>query len=147
MLNGSLDQADLLTGFESIPDSEIVAALPKEATELLGAIPLPAVLKVIETYGGRRVRISRKGLRRHPLAKVLGHETLERLAVHVGSGCINVPKGAALMRMRRDHAIEELRRAGTTIGELASRYRLTEREIYNILARYGKRGLTTSVGA
>ena len=57
------------------------------------------------------------------------------IAEQFGGRAFYLPRGDSLRRAQRDHRIRADRRAGSTIDELGTRYRLSTRQIRCILER------------
>lgn len=107
--------------------------LPPILREIVGHIGLPATLVLVQHYGGTQLYVPVKFDPDHPLVKLLGHPAAAKLvAVYGGREHFDIPKGEIAVKAARDARIR-VERPGCTHAQLALRYRLTERQIRNIL--------------
>lgn len=107
--------------------------LPGSMVELVDVIGLPAVLKLMDAFGGTELWVPKRLAHDHPLVEALGAEAAQCLVEHAPCENIRVPRGAGIIREVRNRAIRRERRAGALISELALRYQLTERQVLTIL--------------
>lgn len=93
-----------------------------------------ALEMLIRTCGGLSIAIPKRLPMRGPLGE-LPQPVQAALAAYAGGDTIYVPKyleGAA--RAARDAEIRELHHAGWRVRDIARRYRLSERWVYEILS-------------
>lgn len=111
-----------------------LSLLPQSLREIVEAAGLPAGVALVEAAGGTRVYVPERITAEHRLAQWLGSAAAERLVARFGGETLEVPRCLAAIRAARDQRIRRERSEGAAIAELALQYRLTERQIYNILA-------------
>lgn len=119
--------------------------LPASVRELIAAIGLQPTLALVQTYGGRTLRVP-TGARaekqvRERLIGLLGSGPALTLIRHYGGERITVARCAALLRDERDTAIIAAYTAGRSVPALAGEHLLTERQIRTILKRTPGSGL------
>lgn len=107
--------------------------LPQQLKDLIDVIGLEAVQKLVEVYGGVRLKFPLSLKPDHPLAKLLGWQTARTLCDHYGASFMDVPKAQSAITEYRNNLIREAHARGATVRELAYRYRLTQRRIWYIL--------------
>lgn len=104
-------------------------------TEISEIVGVYATLQLAERLGGTIVQIP-KGQVPKELEEILGKEAATKLCQHFGTGRLNVPKAEFYYRQVRDQKIGLDFYAGETVKTLALRWKLSERRINTILARY-----------
>ncbi len=116
-------------------DARYLPALLQEFVEVIG---LPATLKLVEHFGGIRIRppvAIGELTAEHALVRALGLPAARALSLYTPGAEITVPRCLAAIRRVRD---AEMRRAhnedGVTAARLARAHALTERQVYAILA-------------
>lgn len=103
-------------------------ALRDELEALIG----PEALRALsEARGGRRVYVPQKVRASHWLAARIGRAAADALAWRYGGCRIEIPSHR---RSERDGAIRRDRAAGCSVAEIASKWGLSERQVYNILS-------------
>lgn len=107
--------------------------LPESMAELVDIIGLPSVLKLMEAFGGTEFWVPEKLQHLHPLVAAIGPEAAQTLCEYMARERIKVPRGAAIRREVRNHAIRRERHEGAKLAELALRYGMTDRQVLNIL--------------
>ncbi len=108
--------------------------LPQSLTEVVDAVGLAAALALVERAGGTRVYVPVQFDAGHFLAAWLGETDAARLVENFGGELLIVPRCLAAMRNVRDRQIRAKRKEGTRVSDLALQYRLTDRQVYTILA-------------
>lgn len=111
------------------------AALSPRLAELSQIIGLPAALSLVAERGGTRIYVPSSATSEHWLASVIGLNGLERLVAAYACDYLDIDRATTVERAARNHRIVTERRAGATVGALALKYKLTARQIANILAR------------
>lgn len=109
---------------------------PVNLLEIIEIIGEAAALKLVERFGGTTPRLPAiKNINAdHPLAQCIGIETLTILAKETGGGrWLYVAKCARGLREARNRDIVALYTDGVKVEELARRYHLSDRQIWNIL--------------
>ena len=108
--------------------------LPGILQEFAVLIGLAGTLRIVETYGGVRLYVPKTVDGDHDLVKLIGIEAARKLAAEYGGELhMDIPRAVAATRAARDACIHADRAAGMTHRELALKYKLTERQIRNIL--------------
>lgn len=102
-----------------------------ELAELIG---WEATAAIVRHVGGQSRNIPRHVLPEHWLVQFIGLEKAERLCERYGGEILYFPKNDGGVRQLRDAEIRSSRAAGATINALATEFRLTDRQIYSILA-------------
>jgi hypothetical protein len=106
----------------------------REITEYCGA---ETALLLLEHAGGRYVSVPYPEHLHalHQLVEWLGVERAGVFCRQYAGELIQVPKAAAAIRAIRDQKIRDDRRAGASLGSLARRYGLTQRQITTIVGQ------------
>ena len=101
-----------------------------DLVELLGK---SAALTLAARFGGRTIHVPRRVNRQHRLTLLLGDEAAAALVKRHGGARLYVPRRVATAS-RNEH-IRQFHRggAGESVRSLASRYRLSERQVWKIL--------------
>lgn len=99
--------------------------------ELEGLIGTEGLRELSAARGGRRLYVPMSVRPGHWLAERLGPEAAERLAFQYGGCRISIP---ALSRSQRNDDIRRWRSLGYGAAEIAERFSLSERQVYNILS-------------
>lgn len=112
-----------------------VATAPINLLEIIEIIGEAAALKLVERFGGTTPRLPalRNVNADHPLALCIGIEALTELAKAGGGRWMYVAKCARGLREARNREIVQLYSDGVPVVELALRYHLSDRQIWNIL--------------
>lgn len=103
--------------------------------EIVRVIGLPAALRLVQAFSGTRIylphptRVKPHG----PVARALGVEAAVQLSSWWPQCEIEIPKSDRLLRRARDRAIRAEPKA-MLVRDLAKKYDLTERQVYNIRA-------------
>ncbi|MAZ33403.1 MAG: hypothetical protein CMO06_09690 [Thalassospira sp.] len=108
--------------------------LPQTAAEISEIVGIDAALRLVDAWGGVRIYVPRQIPDDHLLISTLGREEAELLAEHYGGETILIPRCLAALRAVRNARICRERSEGHGIAVLALRYRLTERQVYAVLA-------------
>lgn len=109
---------------------------PVNLLEIIDIIGEAAALKLVERFGGTTPRLpALKNITAdHPLAQCIGIESLTKLITETGGGrWLYVAKCARGLRDARNREIVKLYSDGVPVVELALRYHLSDRQIWNIL--------------
>jgi Mor family transcriptional regulator len=110
--------------------------LPPVLADLSEIIGLGAALRLAEAFGGTEIYVPRDPPADHPVTQAIGLEAAQRLAQYLGTltsgGRIDVPKGDALSRARRNRAIVEAVAAGASKQQLARTHGLTTRWVRSV---------------
>ncbi len=125
-----LDLADLI-------DSELLPPLLQDFERRIG---LPATLDLVRVYGGLRIYIPTPDRVHadHPFAKIIGVEALAALAeAHGAVEHFQLPKAERAVLAVRNARIAQAYANHKTARELASEFRLTERQVERIVAAAG----------
>ncbi|MBF0165548.1 MAG: hypothetical protein HQM01_13790, partial [Magnetococcales bacterium] len=106
------------------PETEPLPGFLGEIAEVVGA---EAAHTLMREYGGTRVFVPRKMRVMHKLATLLGIEQARKLSQHFAGETMNIPRGVALERQRRNAEIIRRYNAGVGVRQLARDNALTER--------------------
>lgn len=85
--------------------------------------------------GGTVVYVPCEKVPESVLARTVGADVAARLAEHYGGADLSIPLCAAILRKERDIELRERYAAGTSASRLAREFRMTERNVWYILAR------------
>lgn len=107
--------------------------LPESMADMVDVIGLPAVLALMEAFGGTELWIPEKLAHNHLLVDAIGAEAAQQLCEYMAREQIRIPRGAAIFREVRNRAIRRERTEGAKLSELALRYKMTDRQVLNIL--------------
>lgn len=126
--------------FEHAPtDAELagidVSDLPPRLAALAGLIGLSATLRLVEARGGTRIYVPDMASAEHWLARLLGLTALQQLVAEHARDYIELDRAAAALRAARDRKIVADHAGGTSTATLALENGLTQRQVFNILAR------------
>lgn len=113
-----------------------VTSAPVNLLEIVEVIGEAAALKLVERFGGTTPRLPalRNITAEHPLAQCIGVKALTLLATETGGGrWLYVAKCARGLREARNREIVQRYSDGIPVNELALRYHLSDRQIWNIL--------------
>lgn len=102
-------------------------------TEIAEVAGWEAALKLVDIAGGRSVRIPATPAPDHWLTMALGEEAAAKLCKIYPGSALWIPKNESVVRAFRDRQIREDRRNGLTIAAIAGKYKLTDRQVYNIM--------------
>ncbi|MEO1766773.1 Mor transcription activator family protein [Thiobacter aerophilum] len=105
-----------------------------DTAELESLIGREALAALISTCGGLALRIPKNPPMSGPLCD-LPLPAQQALAWRYGGTILYVPKCDGAARAARDAAIRAAYDAGERVQDIARRYRLTERWVYDILGR------------
>lgn len=111
------------------------ADLPPRLAELAGVIGLAATLRLVEARGGTRVYVPEAANDDHWLMRLIGRGPFERLVAWRPREHVELDRAAGALRAARDRQILAEHQAGASSSALALQYGLTQRQIFNILAR------------
>lgn len=104
--------------------------------QLVAAIGLPATLRLVDRFGGVRVYLPLPEHMdaTHPVAEAIGVEAARDLCALWPQERPYIPRAAQFLREERDRALVADSR-DHTVSQLARKYELTERAVYNVLKR------------
>lgn len=109
--------------------------LPKVLQDFVRLIGLVATMLIVEQYGGRRLYVPINPHADHPLALLIGLDKLTILSKVYGlEDHFSIPKAERALRHIRDEKIRA-EYGPKSASALALEHCLTERQIWNILAR------------
>jgi hypothetical protein len=113
---------------------------PASLLEVVEVIGEPAALKLVQQYGGTTPRLPalRNITPEHPLAQCIGIDVLNKLVATLGGArWMYVPRCAKGLRDARDREIVTLASPphNIPVQQLALRFGLSDRQIWNILGK------------
>ncbi|WP_424682939.1 hypothetical protein [Frateuria sp. YIM B11624] len=109
--------------------------LPPRLAALAQVIGLPATLRLVEARGGTRFYVPEQATTDHWLAPLIGPGALALLVQHYGREYLELDRAAAALRAARDRQIVADAREGASTATIALQCGLTQRQVFNILAR------------
>lgn len=113
-----------------------VSILPNVMRKMITAIGLPSTIKVIEKHGGTQLRIPKKAERSVVLVAILTYDEINNLAKIMGGERIDTPKlDKVLIQLRNKLICNDV--THISIVEIAKKYNLTRKTIFNILKNNG----------
>ncbi|HUW27575.1 MAG TPA: Mor transcription activator family protein [Sulfuriferula sp.] len=92
-----------------------------------------ATAKLVAQYGGTRLYLPVTVKPEHPLCELLGEEIAQKLAGEFSGLSVEIPRAVKLLIGQRNALIFADRALGVSQRKLALKYRMTERNIRNIL--------------
>lgn len=113
--------------------------MPVQTTEILEAMARGGgrefALRMVEVYGGTQFRFPRGTRSMRSLSRVLAIDLqrVEEAARTLGGKKLPIPTNHVDIARVRDREIVALRGSGAKVADLARRFRLTERQVYNVL--------------
>jgi Mor family transcriptional regulator len=111
-------------------DWEVLPAGLRDLKDVLGP---GAALAICAEWGGRTLYVPSSAPAGHPLNRLLGPETADRLCRAMAGDRLAVPKADAVLRQIRSRKIRKRRRDGESVASLAEEFGLTRRRILQIL--------------
>lgn len=112
--------------------------LPESLQEMVEVIGFDAVMKLVNTFGGTRIRVPAKPRsvhRDHRLSRVVGIDAARQLCEFYGGEELCIPKLATALRAIRNREILRLHtEEGWPAHRIARKYDLHEMTIYSILS-------------
>jgi Mor family transcriptional regulator len=109
-------------------------ALPENLKDIIQVIGLQSALKLVEELGGIRMYIPEKLSTKHVLIQAVGKTDAEKISRHYAGDYLYFPRCMDALRSMRNASIINDRNQGTPTATLALKYKLTERQVQNILA-------------
>jgi hypothetical protein len=91
-----------------------------------------AAMRLVQHVGGQSRRIPHESTEEHWLYVLVGPEAAAAICQHFGGDVLTVPRNLGEMYEVRNRLIRS-ERPKTTIRGLATKWGLTERQIYNVL--------------
>lgn len=117
-----------MTQPQSSPLAPVLTARMQPVVDVIG---WDAAIALVGLLGGTRVAISSD--EQGTLARSIGVAAARAMAAALGPGTMDIPRCVSWMVARRNEEIVARWLAGETQGELALRFRLTERHIRSIV--------------
>ncbi len=112
--------------------------LPESLQEMVDAIEFEAVMKLVDKFGGTRIRVPanpRSVHREHHLSQAIGVTAARQLCEVYGGEELTIPKIATALRAIRNREISRLHtEEGWPAHRIARKYDLHEMTIYTILS-------------
>jgi hypothetical protein len=109
--------------------------LPPRLAALAALIGLPATLRLVEARGGTRIYVPDIANHDHWLARLLGLPALQALVAEHARDYLELDRAASALRAARDRQIIIDVREGASTASVALQCGLTQRQVFNILAR------------
>ncbi len=108
--------------------------LPASAQEWSEVIGLDGVLQLIDRFKGREIKVPKRLDTSHPLARCLGQEKFADFWRVYQGETLTIPMIHAARRQLIWQAVSSALQSNT-VGMVAARYGMTERNVYKIKAR------------
>jgi Mor family transcriptional regulator len=112
----------------------ILQRLPKLLSEIAGLIGVSSACLLARRFGGTRLTFSCRRNTYNAVVDMLGPENAAKLAKHYDAEEVAIPRASRLETFLKHRDVVQRRREGTKVRDLALQYRLTERQIWQILA-------------
>lgn len=111
--------------------------LPQSMREVVELIGVESTFKLIDRFSGiNELYIPERIKSSHPIAEAVGYFNARKLSQNFGKTYINVPRAAAAMRaLRNDMIRTEYSQGILSARQLAQKYSLTERWIWEIIGQ------------
>ncbi|MEJ2692608.1 MAG: hypothetical protein P8166_05965 [Candidatus Thiodiazotropha sp.] len=109
--------------------------LPQSAQEWAEVIGLDGVLQLIDHFKGRQLKVPKRLDYSHPLARCLGPEKFVAFWKVYQGEPLTVPMIQAARRQLIWQAVNTALQSNT-VGGVAARFNMTERNVYKIKARF-----------
>ena len=123
----------MISGVE-LSAREVRAHLAPLLVEIAERIGLDAALKLADAFGGIRIYVPISPGADNVLTACIGLDKARELARYLGSGIATFPTAKPLYTYARDVGIRRAHANRASCRELALRYRLSERRVWEILA-------------
>lgn len=112
----------------------MTARLPAVLRRVAEELGDDVALAMAEAYSGRCLYVPAVMTEDHPIAKQLGFEAAHGLSQMFGVEMVDIPRCAELERERRNQRLLEAHEAGASVSTLVQRFRLSRRQVFNVLA-------------
>ena len=106
---------------------------PVLATDICDVIGKDATIKLFGVFSGRHLCIPGKLKAEHEIVKVIGEESARKLSDAYHGETVVFPKLDSVFRKIRNENIFDEYQSGITQACLATKYKLTARQIYTII--------------
>jgi len=127
--------------FTHLTHGEIVAMLSEDMQQFASLLSRPDLITFLEVFGGTRIHVPARNIAESCLARVLGLEAATRLSKLAACERIYVPNLHNAFVKRRHSRIVRLCDEGWLIDAIAREVGLSDRQVFNVLAKAGKRTL------
>ncbi len=117
-----------------------VVELPPSMRELVELVGLDAAMKLVDWRGGVGFHAPKEVPDDHELVKTVGHIAARKLAQQFGGDWVHLPRCHALLLAERNRRIIADRKPDFGVRRLALKYKLTERQVWNIVGKAADRG-------
>ena len=108
---------------------------PETVACLIDIIGMSAICRLVTVFGGESFHIPKILPDNHPLVEFMGIETARKIASIYSGERLYIPKCARLLEQHRNIMIVSDYRQGMDYEALADKWRLSQRQIINILRR------------
>ncbi len=109
--------------------------LPNSLRDILSVIGPESLRDLVDSFGGRAIYVPKKMSEGHCLARKLGIASALRLSKEFGGLQISIPLAKNAIRKLRNQEIIQARAEKWSVAEIAGYYQMTERQVWNILAK------------
>jgi Mor family transcriptional regulator len=112
----------------------ILQRLPKLLSEIAELIGVSSACQLARRFGGTRITFSCRRNTHDAVMDMLGPAKAARLAEHYRGEEVAIPRASRLETFLKHRDVIQRRGEGAKVRDLALQYRLTERQIWQILA-------------
>lgn len=114
---------------------ESLSDLPESLKNMVNVIGLAPTMAIVNAFGGTILFIPKKTNDRHRLINLIGIDQFKLIVSSFGGNSFAVPRMANVIRSNRNREIVQRYDSGDSVYTLASAYKMTNRQIYNILSK------------
>lgn len=114
---------------------ESLSDLPESLKNMVNVIGLAPTMAIVNAFGGTILFIPKKTNDRHRLINLIGIDQFKLIVSSFGGNSFAVPRMANVIRSNRNREIVQRYDSGDSVYTLASTYKMTNRQIYNILSK------------
>lgn len=111
--------------------------LPESLQEMAEHIPVEAVIRLVERFGGTLLCIPKRLPGQCELTDAVGLEAAAKLVAVYGGENLDIPRACRMIRAVRNREIVRRRREGAPLKDLARAFAMTMRNITHILRAAG----------
>jgi hypothetical protein len=112
-----------------------IGQVPGSIVDLVERLGGALAFRILELRGGSILCVPAQAAADHPLRALLGDEGFEKLVFEYRGERLELAKNDALVRQHRYRHVQELRDAGLSYSEIATRANYTRRQVINIAAQ------------
>jgi hypothetical protein len=118
-----------------------VEGVPAGFETVVGAVGLPAAVRLVDAWGGSSIEVPKEPACTHPVSLRIGYTPAVKLAMLAGGSTLNIPDIGPELKAERERRILADRARGASIGQLSREYEFSHRSVRNLLSRHGLAGV------